>query len=667
MSDTGVTVILPPDASPELIARVREAFPGALPELAAAPAVPEGASPAVAIEEALTDAAQAAPEAMGRLADWWTSLGGGIWPLIAMAIVVAAGLAARYGVLKLLREPERNRAPEPLFAVRAPRAFWRFLRHVAAIFALQVVASAATAALSGGNPALADALRLVTAAVAFAAVQYALIETLAAPGAPGRRLMGFTEPEAHRVIAVARLLVIAGGALLATRALVHAGTGGGESGELLRLGLLAAGSLVTATFFVRIAEPLAALAMRASGEAPSAWVGFVARRIGYFYVPIVVVDFLVKGAGILGLLGPDAADASGPAVILLVLTPLAVAGLRVWAAEKREAATPGSRSGLREGLFAAAEGAVTLIGAVLLLRAWGIDPFAQEGATGLARIIPGLVQAAASAVVGLALWRAISAVLATEKRKEGEIVDEEKAGGRTRMDTILPILRAFLLTVVAVMTVMTMLSSLGVNIAPLLAGAGVLGLAIGFGAQRLVADVISGLFYLYEDAFRIGEYIEARSGKGIVEKIGLRSVVLRHHRGPLFTIPFSDMGTIQNHSRDWVKVKFSFDVPEDTDLEMVRKLIKKVGQDLEQDSEIQGRFLEPLKSQGAVAIKGRSFTIGCKFTTRPGEQFLVRRKIYAALQKALHEKGVHLFAPSLMVRTEDPTQPFAPAEPAAAS
>jgi small-conductance mechanosensitive channel len=161
--------------------------------------------------------------------------------------------------------------------------------------------------------------------------------------------------------------------------------------------------------------------------------------------------------------------------------------------------------------------------------------------------------------------------------------------------------------------------------------------------------VISGLFYLLEDAFRSGEYIVTESGKGVVEKISLRSVRLRHHRGPVYTIPFSDIGTVQNHSRDWVKMKFTFQVPSDTDLEMVRKLVKKVGAALEEYPELQGKFLEPLKSQGALAITGCSYSIGCKFTCKPGQQFTIRRYAYAALQKALQEKGVKLYAPQVML------------------
>jgi small-conductance mechanosensitive channel len=297
-----------------------------------------------------------------------------------------------------------------------------------------------------------------------------------------------------------------------------------------------------------------------------------------------------------------------------------------------------------------AEGLVVIAGGVMLLRAWGLDPFAPTPASGLARLLPGLVQAAVTVALGLALWRVAATLLqGAAPADEDGVPDEDADRSRTRLQTILPLLRSFLLVAIALVTAMTALSALGAEIAPLLAGAGVLGLAIGFGAQKLVADIISGLFYLYEDAFRLGEYIETSSGKGEVERITLRSVVLRHHRGPLYTIPFSEMGTIQNHSRDWVKNKFTFSIPSDTDLEMVRKTVKKVGQELEADPDLTGRFLEPLKSQGAIAINGPSFEIGCKFTTRPGDQFLVRRKIYAALQRAFQEKGISFFAPQLRV------------------
>ncbi|MEM6624208.1 MAG: mechanosensitive ion channel family protein [Pseudomonadota bacterium] len=168
-------------------------------------------------------------------------------------------------------------------------------------------------------------------------------------------------------------------------------------------------------------------------------------------------------------------------------------------------------------------------------------------------------------------------------------------------------------------------------------------------------DVISGMFYLYEDAFRLGEYIETGEGKGAVEKIMLRSVRLRHPRGALTTIPFGSLGTIENHSRDWVTVKFSFEVGPEEDLERVRKLVKKVGVALSEDPDLVGRFIQPLKSQGAIGMNGANFVIGVKFTCPPGEQFAIRRRAFLAIQKALSDNGKSIPTPRVVVDTRNVT------------
>ena len=130
--------------------------------------------------------------------------------------------------------------------------------------------------------------------------------------------------------------------------------------------------------------------------------------------------------------------------------------------------------------------------------------------------------------------------------------DPNEASRRSRMRTLLPILRNILFIVFLVMAALMALSSMGVQIGPLIAGAGVVGVAVGFGAQTLVKDVISGIFYLLDDAFRVGEYIISGSYKGTVESFSLRSIKLRHHRGYLYTVPFGTLGAVQNMSRDWV-------------------------------------------------------------------------------------------------------------------
>ena len=190
------------------------------------------------------------------------------------------------------------------------------------------------------------------------------------------------------------------------------------------------------------------------------------------------------------------------------------------------------------------------------------------------------------------------------------------------------------------MLVLFSLSSLGVNIGPLLAGAGVMGIAIGFGAQKLVHDLLSGFFYLVDDAFRVGEYIEAGSITGTVEKITLRNIMLRHHRGMLQIIPYSDLGAITNYMRGGIVVKFNLQFPYDTNVDMVRKVVKRVGIEMLADDELGKNFIKQLKSQGIREVGDSVLTIRVKFTAKPGTHFVIRREAYRRITEALNAKGI---------------------------
>jgi small-conductance mechanosensitive channel len=210
----------------------------------------------------------------------------------------------------------------------------------------------------------------------------------------------------------------------------------------------------------------------------------------------------------------------------------------------------------------------------------------------------------------------------------------------SRLLTLLPLLRVTAAVLLLVMLVLTSLWALGLEITPLLAGAGVVGIALGFGAQALVRDVIAGVFYLAEDAFRVGEYIEAGgNAKGAVERITLRTVALRHHNGPLHFVPYGALGTVRNTSRDWVIEKFNLPLPIDADSEKVRKLIKKVGEDLMKDEEIGHLLIEPLKGK-LYRIDPGVKIFRCKFRTAPGNQFDVRAQAYKRIEAALKGIGV---------------------------
>jgi len=210
----------------------------------------------------------------------------------------------------------------------------------------------------------------------------------------------------------------------------------------------------------------------------------------------------------------------------------------------------------------------------------------------------------------------------------------------SRLLTLLPLLRVTAAVVLVVMLVLSSLWALGIEITPVLAGAGVVGLAIGFGAQALVRDVIAGVFYLAEDAFRIGEYVEAGgNAKGTVERITLRTVALRHHNGPLHFVPYGSLGTVRNTSRDWVVEKFNLPLPIEVDSEKIRKLIKKVGEEMMSDPEVGGLMMEPLKGKLYRVDPGVKI-FRCKFRTAPGKQFDVRAQAYKRIEAALKKMDI---------------------------
>jgi small-conductance mechanosensitive channel len=210
----------------------------------------------------------------------------------------------------------------------------------------------------------------------------------------------------------------------------------------------------------------------------------------------------------------------------------------------------------------------------------------------------------------------------------------------SRLLTLLPLLRVSCAVMLLVMLVLSSLWALGLEITPVLAGAGVAGIALGFGAQALVRDVIAGIFYLAEDAFRIGEYIESgQSTKGVVERITLRTVALRHHNGPLHFVPYGSLGTVRNTSRDWVIEKFNLPLPIDVDSEKIRKMIKKVGEEMAADPEVGPAMMEPLKGK-LYRIDPGVKVFRCKFRTAPGDQFDVRAQAFKRIEAALAKMGV---------------------------
>jgi len=211
----------------------------------------------------------------------------------------------------------------------------------------------------------------------------------------------------------------------------------------------------------------------------------------------------------------------------------------------------------------------------------------------------------------------------------------------SRLSTMMPLLRVAGAILIVFIAVMIALEDFGINVLPLLAGASIFGIAISFGSQTLVRDIVSGIFYLTDDAFRVGEYIDCGRAKGTVEGFTLRSIKLRHQNGQVHTIPFGQLGQITNFSRDWLTVKFNLRFARNTDIEKLRKAAKKIGQDmLEEVPEIRSEILAPFKMQGVADIIDNALLVRFKFTARPGNPAMIQREAVKRMFKTFPALGI---------------------------
>jgi len=297
--------------------------------------------------------------------------------------------------------------------------------------------------------------------------------------------------------------------------------------------------------------------------------------------------------------------------------------------------------------------AALIIGALALLAwGWGIDiERLTANETMMTRFARGALSAVAIALIADFIWHVAKAAIDAKLAETPDpgVATTPDARRRARLRTLLPIFRNMLFVIVVVVAAMMALSALGVEIGPLIAGASVIGVAIGFGAQTFVRDVIAGMFYLLDDAFRVGEYIQSGNYKGTVEGFSIRSVRLRHQRGPIYTVPFGLLGAVENMSRDWVIDKITLGVTYDTDLELARKLIKQVGLELAEEPDFAPLILQPLKMQGVDAFGDFAIQLRAKMMTLPGEQFMIRRAAYARIKKAFDANGIKFAFPTVQI------------------
>ena len=274
------------------------------------------------------------------------------------------------------------------------------------------------------------------------------------------------------------------------------------------------------------------------------------------------------------------------------------------------------------------------------LRRAGLSDFAASTAEFLlVRPFRILLIVALAMIVGRigarALRRSVRAVRARAPMSTTSVRAEQRAS--TLGDVLASLLRA----VIWIIALLMILDEVGLNLAPLLAGAGIAGVAIGFGAQSLVKDVISGLFILLEDQYGVGDVVTLTDGAtGTVEDITLRVSRVRATDGTVWFVPNGEIRKVGNSSMEWSRALIDVLVPYDADLDLVRRLIVEESNAFAADAEWESMVLEPPELWGVQAMEANHLTVRLVVKTAPREQYAVARELRGRISARLRREGV---------------------------
>ena len=465
---------------------------------------------------------------------------------IALAGFVAAPLIG-LGMKALF-----NRRPtvEPGLAPRLRAAFVQLLLAAAGLGVFAFLFGAVLMAVAMGRPILAEtADRLVWAALQWR-LSIVVLTIVLSPRRSDLRLMAIDDGDArvcsrwfsvYLAVAPFNFFVV----WLVERL--------GFDQETVFGAALTMGAVITAykiVMFWVTRRPIARAILAATGGEPGPVRRAVAASWHWFFIALSLGIFF--GSGIEFALGKGAWVARAATATQGIVVALAVVGqashnliARLCACDATDIRRTLRRARLHRALSRLSDAFVWLLGAAWLGETWGFDLIDPEPGSIERLFVRPALEAALTVVAAWILWTALSAVIDEKMPPPAAPGDEDETpGSASRLDTLLPLLRNTLLIGLAVVAVIVALATLGLDIGPLLAGLGVLGIAVGFGAQSLVRDVISGIFFLMEDAFRVGEYIDTGRLRGTVEGMSLRSVRLRHQNGQVHTIPFGQVQSV---------------------------------------------------------------------------------------------------------------------------
>jgi small-conductance mechanosensitive channel len=303
-----------------------------------------------------------------------------------------------------------------------------------------------------------------------------------------------------------------------------------------------------------------------------------------------------------------------------------------------------------------------VVAALALLQAWGVQLWSWFHRNTLGGQ---LVSAAATILVAglicLLVWEATNAAL---DRNLGRLRQAEHLARAARLHTLMPILRSILLSVLAAVFVLTVLSEIGVNVAPLLAGAGILGVAIGFGSQKLVQDFITGIFLLLENTMQVGDTVTLAGLSGTVENLSIRTMRLRAGDGSVHTIPFSSVSTVTNANRGIGNVPVSVTVPPETDIDHVSDVLAGIAREMRGERRFADMMRSDFQLWGVDRVESAAVTVTGQIVCSDSGRWPVQREFNRRMVKRFVDEGIRVTSPAQTVRTIALTAAPVPEAPA---
>ncbi|WP_135469073.1 mechanosensitive ion channel family protein [Crenalkalicoccus roseus] len=306
--------------------------------------------------------------------------------------------------------------------------------------------------------------------------------------------------------------------------------------------------------------------------------------------------------------------------------------------------------------------AIVFGGVVMVLEVWGVDAtgWFAPGTLG-SRLLGTLFSIGATLVLGVLAWELANAAI---KRRLMRAAGETQAARSARLRTLLPMLRTALGVVILTFVVLSSLAQLGVNVAPLLAGAGVVGLAVGFGSQTLVRDVITGIFLLLEDAVAVGEVVTVAGQSGVVEQLSIRSIRLRSMDGSVHFVPFSAVTTVTNMTRDFSFAVLDVTVSYREDTDRVVEALREVSAEMRAEAKWQAMIRDDLEVMGVERFADSGVVIRTRIKTEPIARWNVLREFQRRVKRRFDELGIEIPYPHQKL-VLDPGLPRFPPQPAA--